>query len=161
MKIVFAKSPLLTVRLLVASGALLLATACQAIGQDTKQAKPNREASKGPVHQTEDCPIVSSQNWSAKIASSDPGKPILSINGDIELPNPGYSVVLEQGIADRSATPSQHFDLRTERLTGFYIQAITAMTLEHSSVAIAKHYHSIVIHCGEQIIATIENVSAR
>jgi hypothetical protein len=161
MKIELAKPPLLTVRLLVASGALLLATACQAIEQETKQAKPNRDASKEQIHQTDDCPIVSSQNWSAKIVSSDLGKPMLLIKGDIELPSPGYSVVLKQGIADKSATPSQHFDLRTERLDGFYIQAITAVTLEHSAVAIAKQYRSIMIHCGEQIIATIENVSAK
>ena len=110
------------------------------------------------LNQTTKCHINSTSNWSARIETSEQGKPVLSIKGDIELPSPGYSVILEQGMADKSATPSQHFNIKTKQLDGMYIQMITPMTLEHSAPAISKQYRSIVIHCGDQIIAEIENV---
>jgi len=113
------------------------------------------------VNQTAECPLISSSNWSAQIETSEQGRTMLSIKGDIELPSPAYSVILEQGMADKSATPSQHFNLKTEQLDGMYMQMITPMTLEHSAPSIAKQYHSIIIHCGDQIIATIENVTAQ
>jgi len=120
-----------------------------------------KESSAMKVNQTAECPIISSSNWSAQIETSEQGRSMLAIKGDIELPSPGYSVVLEPGIADKSATPSQHFNLKAKQLDGMYIQMITPMTLEHSAPAIAKQYRSIVIHCGDQIIASIDNVAAQ
>ena len=114
-----------------------------------------------PENQTAKCHIISSNNWSAQLETSEQGKAMLAIKGDIELPSPGYSVVLEQGMADRSATPSQHFNLKTKQLDGMYIQMVTPMTLQHSAPAIAKQYRSIVIHCGGEVIATIDNVATQ
>lgn len=113
------------------------------------------------VNQTAKCPIVSSSNWSAHIETSEQGENTLSIKGDIELPSPAYSVILEQGMADKSAIPSQHFNLKIEQVDGMFIQMVTPMTLEHSAPSIAKQYRSIVIHCGDQVIASIENVTAQ
>jgi hypothetical protein len=120
-----------------------------------------KESSAMKVNQTAECPIISSSNWSAQIETSEQGRSMLAIKGDIELPSPGYSVVLEPGMADKSATPSQHFNLKAEQLDGMYIQMITPMTLQHSVPAIAKQYRSIVIHCDDQIIASIDNVAAQ
>jgi hypothetical protein len=120
-----------------------------------------KESSAMKVNQTTECPIISSSNWSAQIETSEQGRSMLAIKGDIELPSPGYSVVLEPGMADKSATPSQHFNLKAEQLDGMYIQMITPMTLQHSVPAIAKQYRSIVIHCDDQIIASIDNVAAQ
>lgn len=85
---------------------------------------------------------------------------MLSVKGDIELPGPAYTAVLELGKADSSAIPSQHFNLRTERHDGMVIQVITPMALAHSAATISKQYRSIIIYCGEQVIATIDNVTA-
>lgn len=110
--------------------------------------------STSTVKQTADCPLISSNNWQAQFVSID-GKRQLKINGDIELPNPGFAVTIEPGIADRSMKPTQHFHVKLERLSGFHIQVITPMSLEQLSPAIASEYTSIVIHCGEQTLSTI------
>ncbi|MGK0438922.1 MAG: hypothetical protein ACJATK_001878 [Paracoccaceae bacterium] len=161
--------------------ALLLTSACQAndqvsaqVNTETPQLEESstnkveesstvkvKESSAMKVNQTTECPIISSSNWSAQIETSEQGRSMLAIKGDIELPSPGYSVVLEPGMADKSATPSQHFNLKAEQLDGMYIQMITPMTLQHSVPAIAKQYRSIVIHCDDQIIASIDNVAAQ
>lgn len=108
--------------------------------------------------QTPECPVVSSQNWSASISKNDQGKSMISIKGNIELPNPGYAVTLEEQVSDRPSQAKQHFRIKAERLNGFYIQAITPMTLEHFGPVTTSQYTSIIIHCGEQIITTIEKV---
>lgn len=108
------------------------------------------------ITQTRECPIISSTNWSATVVINNQGESKLSISGDVELPNPGYAVTFERAIVDRQLTPKLHFTIKTERLSGFYIQAITPMSLEHSAPEATTQYRSIVIHCGEQIIATID-----
>jgi len=145
---------------LVTIGLLLLTSTCHASGEFTKEINNVNESSQVSLKQTADCPLISSKNWSAELRQSDDKERlILSISGDIELPNPGYSIVLKPGAATRSLPPSQHFNIQTERLDGFYIQAVTPMTLKHSSDAMANQYHSIIIHCGAQVIATIDDVS--
>lgn len=159
------KLPALNAQVIIILATLTLTTACQATPeQKSEQASEPAQVNattKTEITQTADCPIISSQNWSAEILPTEGGKSTLVIKGDIELPNPGYSVVFEEGIADKRSRPSQHFTIKAERLNGFYIQAVTPMILEHSGVAIAKQYKSIIIGCGGQTIATIDNVIAR
>jgi hypothetical protein len=165
MKLKSATFQALKPRHFIVAGALLLTGACQAndqaSGQVSNETAHTKEPSTMKVNQTKECPIVSSSDWSAHIATSEQGERMLSIKGDIELPSPAYSVILEQGMADKSATPSQHFNLKIEQVDGMFIQMITPMTLEHSAPSIAKQYRSIVIHCGDQVIASIENVTAQ
>jgi hypothetical protein len=173
MKLKSATFQTLNPRLFMLASALLLTSACQAndqVASKTTQLKEpsaikepstTKESSTMKVNQTAECPIISSSNWSAQIETPEQGRTMLAIKGDIELPSPGYSVVLEQGMTDKSATPSQHFNLKAEQLDGMYIQMVTPMTLEHSVPSIAKQYRSIVIHCGDQVIATIDNVTTQ
>jgi len=156
-------------RYLLMLSAALLTSACQANDKATRPANEVNESLKtvlneldqNQVIQTEDCAIISSQNWSAKIGVDDSSQSMLFIKGDIELPNPGYAVTFQEGPANLSLPPIQHFYIKTERLSGFHIQVITPMTLEHSSPASADGYRSVVIHCGEQTFATIDNVKPK
>lgn len=109
------------------------------------------------VKQTAECQLVSSNNWQAEVVSVE-GQRQLKIIGDIELPNPGFAVTIEPGIADRSLKPTQHFHVELEPLNGFHVQVVTPMSLEQLSPAIAPEYASIVIHCGEQIVSTITDI---
>ncbi len=140
---------------------MLLSSACHASGEFNKERDTVDETAQINVKQTADCPVVSSKNWSVELKQGDDNdRLILSVQGDIELPNPGYSIVLKPGATTRSLPPSQHFSILTERLDGFYVQAVTPMTLEYSGDAIANQYRSIIIHCGAQLITTIDNVSS-
>jgi hypothetical protein len=62
-------------------------------------------------------------------------------------------------MADRSALLRQHLYLKTKPLDGICILLSTPKTVEHFALAIAKQYRSIIIHCGEQVIAAIDNVT--
>ncbi len=153
----YKSSPML--RMSLVTTALLLSSACQAnsdIAQG-KQKEPKMQESHSRVEQTADCPLISSNNWRAQIVSID-GLRQLKLNGDIELPNPGFAVTIEPGIADRSLKPTQHFHVKLERLNGFHIQVITPMSIEQLSPAIAPEYTSIVIHCGKQTLSTITDI---
>lgn len=115
------------------------------------------QSSTTAVKQTADCPLISSNNWQAQFVSTD-GQRQLKLSGDIELPNPGFAVTIEAGVADRSLKPTQHFHVKLERLSGMHIQVITPMSLEQLSPVIAPEYTSIVIHCGEQTLTTITDI---
>jgi len=145
-------------RCILISGLLLMSGACQA-NDPTKDTDHAREQQESKITQISNCPLVSDQNWSAQIKTSNSGESTLYISGDIELPSPGYSVAFEEIPADNNLEPSQHFNLKTETLSGFYIQAVTPMTLQHTTVAIADKYRAIVISCDGKTLATINDVT--
>ena len=146
-------------RLSVITSALLLSTACQASSKidPAKLHESKMQDTTSTLKQTADCPLISSNNWQAQLVSVD-GQRQLKLSGDIELPNPGFAVTIEPGIADRSIKPTQHFHLKLDRLDGLHIQVITPMSFEQLNPAIATEYTSIVIHCGEQTLSTITDV---
>ena len=143
------------VRCLVISSLLIIGSACHANELPRELNKSSKKTIDG-LKITGRCPLISSQNWSASITPAGNNESTLSISGDVELPNPGYSVTIEDRIIHKNEEVRQEFNIKIERLNGFHIQAITPMTLEHSTKAIADKYHAVVINCGGNAIAKIQ-----
>ena len=143
------------IRYLAISSLLIIGSACHANELPREVDKSSKKTIDG-LKITSRCPLISSQNWSASIAPADNNESTLYISGDVELPNPGYSVTIEDGIIDKNEEVRQEFNIKIERLDGFHIQAISPMTLKHSTKAIADKYHAIVINCAGTAIAKIQ-----
>lgn len=108
-----------------------------------------------------DCSVSQSAGWEARL---EPGTGpraarILHVSGEVELPTPGYTVILVPGPADRAMPPSQRFQLKAIPPQGISAQVLKSTHVEYRDAATYPAYRSIVILCGERVLARIEKVS--
>lgn len=113
--------------------------------------------------QTDGCSVSRSTSWQAwlePVVGQNPSK-VLRISGEVDMPTPGYVVTLESGPADRAMPPSQRFRLKAEPPSGMVAQIITPTAVTFRKAATYPAYRSIVILCGERVLATITEVPSR
>ena len=107
---------------------LLLLAACAKTGTDVAD---NDDPAIGDHEAPDNCPAISSANWTAWIDAEPPGPGQLHIRGDVVLPTPGYEPSWGVGIADRAMPPGQHMHLsfshRTESQLKYWIRKRSPM----------------------------------
>ena len=134
----------------LAAGALLLTGCMAAPGMDPAP----------PI--ADNCPAQRSRGWQATLdAMPGPGKtgPTLTIAGEVDLPSPGWRVMLEPGPADRMLPPSQRFRLIAAAPGGMVAQVISPTQVTYRAKADYPAYRSIIILCGDRSLATITDIA--
>lgn len=116
-----------------------------------------------PPSVSDACPVVGSSNWQAWLEPSAGPIPLrmLHISGEVNLPTPGYAVTLEAGPADRAMPPSQRFRLKATPPNGMVTQVVTPTRVTFHEAATYPAYRSIVILCGQRVLASINEVPMR
>ena len=126
---------------------MLATTACNAQNQ-SDQAQSEREISSST--QTDNCPVIESSNWVAKLSRASPAgaSPLLFVSGDLTLPTPGYSVDLKIGKVDRSAVPTVFVVISTTPPDGMVAQVLDTQTVSMTADAPASRLRSVIVICG-------------
>jgi hypothetical protein len=141
-----------SMRALILSAALAALAACQ-----TPTPEPVPMPTPTP---SAACAVIESRDWSAWI-NRMPGPnatPTLHVTGKVDLPNPGYSVTVRDGPADRSAQPVQQIILETSQRSGMFTQAVITADVHYTGPVIAPSYRAIRIMCGGRQIAEITEI---
>jgi hypothetical protein len=117
-------------------------------------------ASAGGQTTARNCTVIESRAWSAWVnRMPGPGAvATLHVEGQIDLPTPGYMAVLREGPADRSAVPTQQLILELSPPNGMVTQVVTTEAVRYQGPAIAAQYRGVAIMCGGQRIAEITDV---
>lgn len=107
------------------------------------------------------CPVLADRNWHAWIdRMPGPGAtPTLNISGEVDLPTPGYAVLLEEGPADRAMPPGLHFTLEARPPGGMTTQVVTKTAVRYREPTPYPRIRQIVIACGDRTLVTIPDVS--
>lgn len=106
------------------------------------------------------CAVLDSRDWSAWI-NRMPGpdaRPTLHVTGKVDLPNPGYSVTVRDGPADRSANPVQQIIIETSQRGGMHPQVVTTAEVNFLGPVIAPSYRAIRVMCGGRQLAEITDI---
>lgn len=139
-------------RALILTGFLALA-ACQTPA-------PAPEPTPMPNPTPSACAVLDSRDWSAWI-NRMPGPdatPTLHVTGKVDLPNPGYTVTVRDGPADRSAQPAQQIIIETAQRSGMFTQVITTAEVNYVGPVIAPSYRAIRVMCGGRQLAEITDI---
>ena len=105
------------------------------------------------------CLIGESSDWVAWLNKMPgPDGPSLHISGKIVLPTPGYTVEVRKGPLDRRQPPSQRLRLELTPPTGIVAQVTTTQEVKASFPTNLSAYRSVIIGCGDKVLATINNV---
>ena len=107
---------------------------------------------------TADCPVISSQNWTAWIDAEPPGPPTLHIRGDVVMPTPGYTASWRTGAADRRMPPGQTMHLSFAPPDGMVTQVVTTQPTAFSGDAVYPEYRVIYVKCGDKQLAEISEI---
>lgn len=84
---------------------------------------------------------------------------MLHVSGEIDLPTPGYTVVLREGPADRSAVPVQRLILDLAPPNGMVAQTVVTQIVRFEARPIAERYRAIIVMCAGQPIAEITDIA--
>lgn len=139
-------------RALILSAALAALAACQTPA-------PTPEPAPMPTPSAA-CAVLDSRDWSAWV-NRMPGPdatPTLHVTGKVDLPNPGYSVTVRDGPADRSAQPVQQIIIETSQRSGMFTQAVITADVHYTGPVIAPSYRAIRIMCGGRQLAEITDI---
>lgn len=105
---------------------------------------------------TNGCPVTESKDWQAWVnAMPGPGEPKLNITGNVTFSKPGITALFSLGPLDRRMPPSQRI-IMTAVKSAETLEA--TQTLSASLPALAKSYRSIIIVCGDDVLASITDV---
>jgi len=141
-----------------AAAAFALAACAPPVAEESAETAPPAAIAEAQP-EAANCAVRDSRNWTAHInALPDPdAQRILTVNGEVDLPTPGYTITLREGPADRSAQPVQQFALETYAPDGMVAQVITPVQISYSGPALGA-YSRIDIMCNGAAIATISDV---
>lgn len=140
-------------RALIIAGLLALTAACE-----TPPATP--DPAPAPAPSPSACAVGESRDWAAWI-NRMPGPnatPTLHVTGKVDLPNPGYTVTVRDGPADRSAQPVQQIIIETAQRSGMFTQAVITADVNYVGPVIAPSYRAIRVMCGGRQLAEITDI---
>lgn len=123
---------------------------------DTPVSNTDPVISQPPATPTPDCPVVSSNRWSAAVIGKPPGSgDRLRVSGTLTLSGGGYRARLEQGPVLEIHPPIQQLELRFERTGGRGPREVAV----RGEFPALSEYGSIAIRCGNRTVATISSVA--
>lgn len=123
----------------------------------TDQANASANAAQTTGSGESGCDILDDQNWHAEVASKD-GQRALVVTGEVTVKTGGYTVSLNPGALEKTAPPSQHFDLTVVPPTGEVTDALETHPVEGSAVPAERRYLAAVIDCGGKEIERITQI---
>ncbi len=133
-------------------------------------AEPAPEADASPVAkeagvaETEDaeiaCPVLDARNWKAWTAPAGGGHS-LTIEGEIDLPTPGYALIWRAGIADRAMPPGLRVHLDAVPPADLVMQVVTPTPVSWSMDGANPQYRVVYVLCGGEAIAEIADVGPK
>lgn len=106
------------------------------------------------------CPVLDSRNWKASTAPAGDGH-ALTIEGEIDLPTPGYALVWRAGIADRAMPPGLRVHLDPVPPADLVMQVVTPTPVSWSMDRANAQYRVIYVLCGDETIAEIADVGPK
>lgn len=106
------------------------------------------------------CPVLDSRNWKAWTAPAGDGH-ALTIEGEIDLPTPGFALIWRAGIADRAMPPGLRVHLDTIPPADLVMQVVTPTPVSWSMDRANAQYRVIYVLCGDEAIAEIANVGPK
>lgn len=105
-----------------------------------------------------ECPVLDSRDWSAWVDAEPGTAPTLHIRGEADMPTPGYAYVWRVGAADRMMPPGQHIHIDFAAPEGVVAQVVTPTQIVYEGEATYPQYRQIIVHCGDQALATITEI---
>lgn len=106
------------------------------------------------------CPVLDSRNWKASTAPAGDGHS-LTIDGEIDLPTPGYALIWRAGIADRAMPPGLRVHLDAVPPADLVMQVVTPTLVSWSMDSADERYRVVYVLCGEEAIAEIADVGPK
>ncbi len=120
--------------------------------------KPTAESSPTVLEEmiNNECPLANSSNWRAWLnRMPGPGEPKLHIIGDVEYSEPGLTASFSLGLLDRRRPPSQRIMMTVQKSDG---AEEIKQSVKADFPALADDYQSIVIVCGDDLVATVTDI---
>lgn len=106
------------------------------------------------------CPVLDSRNWTAFTTPDGDGH-ALTIEGEIDLPTPGYALAWRNGIADRAFPPGLRVHLDATPPAGVVMQVVTPTPVSYTSTGASAQYRVVYVLCGGEAIAEIADVGPK
>lgn len=106
------------------------------------------------------CPVLDSRNWSAWTAPSGEGHTLM-VEGEVDLPTPGYAITWRAGIADRAMPPGLRVHLDAAPPADLVMQVVTPTPVSWSMDGATAQYRVVYVLCGDEVIAEIPTVGPK
>lgn len=140
------------------------APSAAAIAETAPAVDPAPVAEEIALAETEDamasCPVLDSRNWTAW-TSPDGGGHKLTIEGEVDLPTPGYALSWREGIADRAMPPGLRVHLDAAPPADLVMQVVTPTPVSYTVSSANPAYRVVYVLCGGEAIAEIADVKPK
>jgi hypothetical protein len=149
-----------SVNLAVLIGAAGLLSSC---GATTSTQEPALKPLASVGGATSSCPVLGSRKWSATLTRSGgaSSKLTLKVDGEVDLPTPGYAPVWRIGISDRASPPGLQLILSFDPPKDMVAQVVTINPVHFTADVAYPRYRYILIRCGDAALARISEVQVQ
>jgi hypothetical protein len=112
---------------------------------------------------TGSCPVIGSRKWGATLTRTGgaASKLTLKVNGEVDLPTPGFTPVWRIGISDRANPPGLQLVLSFDPPTDMVTQVVTINPVQFTADVAYPRYRYILIRCGDAVLARISEVQVQ
>jgi hypothetical protein len=106
------------------------------------------------------CSVQDSGDWSASLVKKGESSSsyLLTIEGEVTLPTPGYRANWREGPTDRMNPPSMRLQLAFTEPQQMVIQVLSTKTIKHVIETPISAFRSVIVSCGNEVLAEIKNV---
>lgn len=108
----------------------------------------------------DECPVLDSRNWKASTAAEGEGH-VLTIEGEVDLPTPGYAITWREWIADRAFPPGLRVHLDAAPPSDLVMQVVTPTPVSFTMKGANANYRVVYVLCGGDAIAEIDDVGPK
>lgn len=140
------------------AGAMALLSSCGGSGSISE---PPLKPLPG-VSGSSSCPVLDSRKWEAtlkRIGGGATAKLTLKVNGEVDLPTPGFTPVWRVGISDRADPPGLQLVLSFDPPKDDLVAQVVTINRVHFTADVAyPRYRYILIRCGDAALARISEV---
>ncbi len=108
----------------------------------------------------EHCPVLSSSDWVASLSKQKgTSSYLLTVNGEVSMPTPGYSAEFIEGPTDRMNPPSMRLHVTFSEPKQMVIQVVSPKKISHTIGTPISTFRSVMVLCGGKLLAEINNVT--
>lgn len=106
------------------------------------------------------CPSLGSRNWRARLVRVGGSKLKLTVDGEVDLPTPGYTAVWKEGLSDRANPPGLHLMLSftPPSQDDMVAQVVTINQVHYSAEVSYPRYRYILVRCGDGALTQLSEV---
>jgi hypothetical protein len=116
--------------------------------------------SDAPEVRAEDCPLLASRDWTAHVnRMPGPGaSPTLHVQGEVDLPTPGFQPVLRATPIERGTATLQWIVMDFAPPTQIVAQVVSTQVVRFAGPASDAAYAAVRVTCAGEVIAEITDV---